>query len=362
MNTEKKIVAGIENQLQSILGKIPAISALLIRRDVGGAGAGFNLIANFNLEGKQTEIIVDLRDSVSPKGLRSMCEQIRGRILKASENTYPMIAANYFSEASIEVCKEFGIGCLDLQGNCHIAFDSLYVEISGRKNENPAATTLRSAFSPKSSRVSRVLLSDPGRWWQIQEVANAAEVSIGLVSNVKVRLLDEELLQELGKRIRVKSPERLIKTWLEKYSYRSNERREYYSLESSAALEISLAGACGELEIPYALGLFSGANKVAPFVRMEKVFAYISVNIDFVAERLGLKRVSSGANVVLLSPYDQGVFYGSRIVEGVQVASDLQLYLDLKTYRGRGEEAADELYRKILEPQWQLAQTTNQGK
>ena len=43
--------------------------------------------------------------------------------------------------------------------------------------------------------------------------------------------------------------------------------------------------------------------------------------------------------VIVLKPYDKGVFYGVQDVNGVSVVSGVQLYLDLKKYRGCGEEA-----------------------
>ena len=63
--------------------------------------------------------------------------------------------------------------------------------------------------------------------------------------------------------------------------------------------------------------------------------------------------MTSGANVMLLKPYDPGVFYGIQRMCGVPIVSPVQAYLDLKGYRGRGEEAADELLEKVLRPLWQ---------
>lgn len=76
-------------------------------------------------------------------------------------------------------------------------------------------------------------------------------------------------------------------------------------------------------------------------------------DLDIVTSRLHLKAVSSGANVSLLTPYDEGVFYGARDCEGIRVVSPVQLYLDLHGFRGRGEEAAKVLLEEVITPQWQ---------
>ena len=69
---------------------------------------------------------------------------------------------------------------------------------------------------------------------------------------------------------------------------------------------------------------------------------------------LGLKEVTSGANVTLLEPYDAGVFYGTKEIDGVCVASAIQIYLDLRGFRGRGDEAAAKLLDEVIRPQWQV--------
>jgi hypothetical protein len=65
-----------------------------------------------------------------------------------------------------------------------------------------------------------------------------------------------------------------------------------------------------------------------------------------------LKPVTSGANVSLLAPYDAGVLAGEKKVDGIRVVSPVQLYLDLKSFRGRGEEAAQALLEQVMEPSW----------
>ncbi len=97
---------------------------------------------------------------------------------------------------------------------------------------------------------------------------------------------------------------------------------------------------------------FSGADRMAPFVRYSKMMAYVDESREDPADFLNLKKVTSGANVTLLTPYDEGVYYGSRDLNGIQVASPIQVYLDLVGERGRGEEAAKELMERVIRPSW----------
>lgn len=60
--------------------------------------------------------------------------------------------------------------------------------------------------------------------------------------------------------------------------------------------------------------------------------------------------MGSGANVTLLEPYDAGVLQGLREIGGMNVVSDLQLYLDLRSYGARGEEAARAIFEQRIKP------------
>jgi len=57
--------------------------------------------------------------------------------------------------------------------------------------------------------------------------------------------------------------------------------------------------------------------------------------------------------VTVLIPYDKGVFYGSRKVQGVNIVSDIQLYLDLNSFKQRGKDTAEFLLDRRIRPAWQ---------
>jgi len=105
-------------------------------------------------------------------------------------------------------------------------------------------------------------------------------------------------------------------------------------------------------KIQYALTGFSAAARLAPMVRYQRVTAYVNEDPGDLVKTLGLKEVSSGANVTLLSPYDEGVFYGAADINGIRIVSSVQAYLDLIGYRGRGEEAATFLLEQVIQHRW----------
>ena len=61
-----------------------------------------------------------------------------------------------------------------------------------------------------------------------------------------------------------------------------------------------------------------------------------------------LKPVSTGPNVLMFIPYDEGVFYAAQKLKNRNIVSNIQLYLDLYNYKGRGKEQAEYLREKVI--------------
>jgi hypothetical protein len=99
------------------------------------------------------------------------------------------------------------------------------------------------------------------------------------------------------------------------------------------------------------LTAFSGAARLAPAVRYQRAVVYVEADMNALTVSLGWKPVTSGANVSLLVPYDEGVFFDSREMDGTQLVTPVQIYLDLQNYRNRGQEAAQAI-RKGIEQSW----------
>ena len=117
-------------------------------------------------------------------------------------------------------------------------------------------------------------------------------------------------------------------------------------------IENALAVYCNNRNIKYALTGFSGAARITPAVRYKKAMIYAADLAEEAFSELSLKAVKSGGNLLLFSPYDDGVFYGSSKFSEIQVVSEIQLYLDLQGFRGRGEKAAEVLYERIVGKAW----------
>jgi hypothetical protein len=277
--------------------------------------------------------------------------QLRSRV-QTTKNAFGVLIAPYMSPAAIQICGEYGIGCMDLSGNAFFSFGNIFIEKSGSPNAFLEARPLKSLFSPKTSRVLRALLSAPSKGWHVEELSRVAEISLGLASKAKQALLAQEWIKEEGRRIILCRPFELLEEWAKNYSYKKNRLFSFYGGDSESVLETAMKNECDKRGYRCALALFSGANRIAPFVRFQKSFFYVEGPVEEVAGALRLKTVESGADVIILVPYDAGVFQGIREIDGVNVVSDIQLYLDLKSYGTRGEEAAQAIFEQKIKPLW----------
>jgi hypothetical protein len=92
---------------------------------------------------------------------------------------------------------------------------------------------------------------------------------------------------------------------------------------------------------------------MSPYVRPIDIHFYVKNRQEGerIAKILDVRPTAGVGNVRLVIPYDIGVFYGSRHIEGVKVVSNVQLYVDLWNYAARGEDAAMRLH-EIMEKEW----------
>ena len=175
-------------------------------------------------------------------------------------------------------------------------------------------------------------------------------MSIGLTNRAVKKLYNQEYIDyEQNKRILLKNPSELLDLWRDNYSYKVNNARGFYSSLRREQFESRLINYISKnKQERYAFTLFSGATLVAPFVRSDQTFFYFSGDYENLKNEAEIKPVSSGANIVILDPYDDGVFYGIQKIQKKNTVSTIQLYLDLYNYKGRGREQAEYLRERII--------------
>lgn len=345
-----------EEALRRILEELPQLWPNLkieqIRRQ---ARAADNAIADAIVEIRagniRKNLVIEVKSNGEPRIAEQAISQLR-RLVRLRPGSYGIFAAPYISERSRELCKAEGIGYVDLAGDSFLQFASVLVDRVGKGSKRKEQRGLRSILAPKATRVLRALLLAPNQPTTISRLASTCGMSPAGVYLV-AELLEAKgyVAREKDRSIRLQDPGRLLRDWAENWSIERNKVSRYFSFgRDSKDLISAIAKACQEQGIEYALTGIAGAYLVAPFVRTDEVWAYVRAGADRLVRALDLRPVSSGANLVLLEPYDPGVFNGARELEGARVVSDIQLYVDLLKFPGRGKEQAERLLEKARLP------------
>lgn len=348
----QSLVRKVSERLSDVLKSIPTISDLTIQPTSEGQVA--DLLVQARVTGQPWQIAVQVSKTGQPRIVRNAIALWEQWCRKNNfENSYFVIAAPFIGQKSQQICKDAGVGFVDLAGNCLLTSGNIFIERIGHTTA-PEKRLLRSLFYAKSSRVIRRLLTDPNHLWHVHELATMADVSTGLVSQIKTKLIDSELARRSGDMFVINNPEELLKRWAVAYQFDKHEQVQFYSSKSLGELEQLISEHCTREEIEYAFTLFSGAGLIgAQYVRVvNRASAFVLADLQSVADHLGLKRVETGGNLILLNPADTDLFFGKRLAHDRWVVSDIQLFLDFSAQKGRAQETAEFILDSTIRKSW----------
>jgi hypothetical protein len=347
---EQKIVAELKERLHELF-PFDGVELSLAVRDKSSNSLQFDLSGHFRIAGIGFDIGVEVIPPHKASLLPDIIERLKVHVGKRSSRV-PVIVGEYFSPQRQKQFREAGVNYIDLSGNVFLHHGSVYVERVGFANRYPEMRRGRGPFSDKASLILRVLLPEKRRPWGVREMADRVGLDPGFVSRMARELESRGYAARVDSKIERSNPELILEDWVRDYSYRKNRSESWFCLaDSPEAILERLRRLKPPERLEYALGLHAGASLVAPHALYHEVHLIVSgeKEADFFIAGLQLRKVSQGGNVVLLFPfYKRSAFWDVQSRDGLKVASDLQLYLDLYNYPLRGREQAEHLYEKRL--------------
>lgn len=338
--------------LRSVLGQVPAIKLKSITRESRIDHAELDIVAKLSVAGRAHTLACEVNENGQPRYVRAGLLQLRSYVAGLGRDVTPVLIAPFLSSAARELCREQGVGFLDLEGNVRLAFDAVFIErVVARK---PAAERreLKSLFKPKSAQVLTVMLRDPARTWRVTELAEAANVSLGHVSNVRRGLLDNEWGQASPQGLYLADPDRLLDAWRFAYEPPAGQRLGFYTTLHGGAFEAAARRVlrAGSDKGRAIFASFSAAHWLAPFARVGTQFFYADEHgLERLQTALVLSSPAKGENVIVTVPEDEGVYRDAvEPAPGAVCSGLVRTYLDLSAAGERGREAAEHLRRERM--------------
>ena len=352
--TEKEIEQKFRADFRELFPKLKdatVVPVVALLKDSSEVRKVLDIVLRLKVRGKTNNLLCEIISQRYPKQLREKGLQLL-EISQRERKGYPVIIAPYISELGREICKKIAVGFLDLSGNAYLDFDSFYMEILGKPNRFKYPSEPTGLFNPKAERVLRFyLLKDSEKevsGISYRNIAREVGVSLGQLSKVNKKLDEFGLWMEQPEGSKMIDKAKLLDLWRENYRPDRSKVLNLYSIMQVFQIEKQLAEFCETKKVQYALTLFSGANRLAPFTRYNVGTSYFSGDVEELKRSLELKEVPTGANLQIRVPYDDGVYYKAQEIDSLKVANPVQIYLDLYNYAGRGREQAEFLREQII--------------
>ena len=349
----KESEARAADVLQALLAQIPAIKLKKLESESQKkVDSGIDFVAHVDVSGKPHLLVCELKMNGQPRYVRNGIHELQNYIANLREPATPVLIAPYLSPASRELCLENGVSFLDFEGNARLAFSTVFIDRLMSSKPVSERREFKSLFKPKSAQVLRVLLRNPKQVWRVTDLAEAADVSLGHVSNVRGALLDREWAQVVPEGFLLTAPDALLDAWKSSYEPPVEQQFRFYTTLHGSAFEKFIPEMFGSMpsKAQAALASFSAAHWIAPYARTGTQFFYADkIALERIKQGLRLSSSVKGENVIVSLPKDRGVFLDVyEPAPGIRCTSPIQTYLDLSKGGERGEEAAEHLRRMRL--------------
>jgi Transcriptional regulator, AbiEi antitoxin, Type IV TA system len=349
----KDIEASAAEALKGLLAQVPMIAVKRIEREVQAPDRSVvDILARLTVGGQPRELVCEVKANGQPRHVRIALLQLRNYVGHGRPDVTPVFIAPYLSPEAQSLCREHDVGFLDLEGNCRLVFDGVFIERQVATTPSTERRALRSIFKPKSAQVLRVMLREPPRHWRVAELAEAAGISLGHVSNIRAVLLDREWASVEPEGLSLTKSDALLDAWRDAYEPPAGKRLGFYTTLHGSAFDEAARDALGVANERGAamLASFSAAQWLAPYARTATHFFYADgIGLDALQHELKLSSAAKGENAVITRLNDHGLFHDSvEPAPGIICTSPVQTYLDLAVAGERGREAAEHLRQEKL--------------
>lgn len=368
VNSLKETEDKAADAFRELLERIPNLQIEWWEQNARLGDLEADIVVDVLFDHKPRRLICEVKGNGQPRYADRALYQLHRLTNVHRDQAIPVFIAPFLSKDVRERCINENVAYVDFAGNARIAFDGVYIEREAADNPFREKREVRSLFKPKAAQILRVLLGDDAltnsgtaRAWRVTELADAAKVSLGQVSNIRSALIERGFAEEQDDGLVLTAPEMLLDAWRESYPGPEGHRLTFYTplhgRELATAFRGALHGGSDHNRPRAVLSSFSAADWLAPYGRTGMTSVYVD-NLGRLMDDLQLTNVGKGENVVVTILKDEGPLLDAReVTDGIWCTSPIQTYLDLAQVGNRGREAAEHLKEKRLP--WAKSSQTN---
>ncbi|RRD41470.1 hypothetical protein EII18_09140 [Comamonadaceae bacterium OH3737_COT-264] len=317
------------------------------------SGRGYDARLELHLAGQSLLLLLAVRKAVFPRDVRQLIWQLQatshGTPTAQGANALPLLIAQSISPGAKETLRSQRVGYYDSGGSLYLCAPGVYVYID-KPPPKSLAKTVRALFAGRRAQVLHALLMQPQAWFGVTELAQQAMVSTATASQVLGELERLDWLavrgQGPGKQRQLREPTALLDAWAKQLAILPAQavRRYYVPGAKADTLATRLGRVCHAYQAPYAITHEAAAQRLAPFlshVPQVRVRLPSGASADAALAELGARPVHEGANLGIIETQPPGELLFSQHIDGLWLASPIQIYLDLLRGEGRAKEMAE---------------------
>lgn len=356
--TERQLITRFVETLQ----ELPEVEATLEHWEpVAKLGdRGYDAQVDLCVAGKSFVLLIEAKKAVFPRDVRQVIWQLREashrRPAEQGQPPVPLLVAESLSPGAKELLKSERVGYYDSGGSVYLPAPGAYLYID---KPPPKALTksVRTLFTGRRAQVLHALLVKHQDWFGVTELALQVMVSPATASQVLTELERFDWLVVRGqgpsKERHLREPAALLNAWVKQLATtRPPALRRYYVPGTKAD---TLAARIGQVfdahDVQYEVSYEAAAQRYAPFlsnISQVRARVLIDANADAAIGDLGARVVNEGANLGIIDAKSPGELLFRDRVDGLWLASPIQIYLDLLRGEGRSKEMAEHFRKERI--------------
>jgi hypothetical protein len=342
------------------LSAVPDTTAHVVAREGAcESQTRIDYLVEAKIAGKSLLMLVEAKQTAFPRDVREAIWHLRAyqshRPTNGRSQTIGFIIAETISPGARETLRAEGIGYFDKGGSLYVPASGAYVLIE-RPQVKSKARTLGAIFHGRKAQVLHAVFDRRGDWVSVKDIAESSGSSPATASETLTELERRDWMQSRGsgpaKLRRLSDASAMVDAWGHYLSAQRPPRpRRYFVPVREGDLTHRLARTCEVHGTTYAVTGEAAAQIYAPYLsNVSQVICRMTAGREAqkTLDALDARPVDDGWNLAILEQKAPGGFANTQVMDGVRLASPLQVYLDLQSGLGRAKELAEHLRRERL--------------